>query len=547
MFSARLRLPASTTPAAAAAYVDCMLGLVELQGLAGALVGVGSGGGADAGLSLEQRKRLSIAVELCANPAVLFLDEPTSGLDAHSAAVVVAACRAVANAGRALVCTIHQPSAEVFFSFSSLLLLQPGGATIFSGDLGFEASSVVAYLSAAGARPIRPGENPAAWMLEVTSPGTTPDSQPDYVGWYAASAVAAANTMAIEAATVPSAEPLAVAGSERTAGLAQQVRALLWRNTMRYWRLPDVSDCVVWLGVAGAAGGPGGRPASRAAHQCPPPLAPPPSTLAQLLQYNGMRMLLTSIFALLMGAAFWGVGQVRGGRRGEQTAALQALPRGSTPGRHLPAPRAACADPRLRRLRHRRHGGDQCHSDRGDQPRGAQLHRQPGGRRQRAAGDVPRARRRLLLPLALRRGRGLGGGALAGGADPDLRPRHVLDDRQGRRRAWPAQGGHAPRQAPTRRLPTAPPPRLDPRRLCPHRGPVSVLPSHRLPEPHAVHILWPGLPVPHACGVGRAGPGLHHFRVLADAVRLLYPAQRHAVVVALDLVGWWVGWGGVGI
>jgi ABC-type multidrug transport system ATPase subunit len=33
------------------------------------------------GLSTEQRKRLTIAVELVANPAVVFLDEPTSGED----------------------------------------------------------------------------------------------------------------------------------------------------------------------------------------------------------------------------------------------------------------------------------------------------------------------------------------------------------------------------------------------------------------------------------------------------------------------------------
>ena len=49
--------------------------LVELGALAQALVGrPGS-----SGLSVEQRKRLTIAVELVANPSIVFMDEPTSG------------------------------------------------------------------------------------------------------------------------------------------------------------------------------------------------------------------------------------------------------------------------------------------------------------------------------------------------------------------------------------------------------------------------------------------------------------------------------------
>ena len=49
--------------------------LVELRSLANAVVGrAGS-----TGLSVEQRKRLTIAVELVANPSIVFMDEPTSG------------------------------------------------------------------------------------------------------------------------------------------------------------------------------------------------------------------------------------------------------------------------------------------------------------------------------------------------------------------------------------------------------------------------------------------------------------------------------------
>ena len=76
------------------------------------------------GLSVEQRKRLTIAVELVANPSIIYMDEPTSGLDARAAAIVMRAVRNIVNTGRTIVCTIHQPSIDIFESFDELLLLK---------------------------------------------------------------------------------------------------------------------------------------------------------------------------------------------------------------------------------------------------------------------------------------------------------------------------------------------------------------------------------------------------------------------------------------
>ena len=100
------------------AFVDEVMALVELTQLRGALVGVP---GVD-GLSVEQRKRLTIAVELVANPSIVFMDEPTSGLDARSAAIVMRAVRNIVDTGRTIVCTIHQPSIDIFESFDEVLL-----------------------------------------------------------------------------------------------------------------------------------------------------------------------------------------------------------------------------------------------------------------------------------------------------------------------------------------------------------------------------------------------------------------------------------------
>lgn len=99
-------------------FVEEVMELVELNSLRDALVGLP---GVD-GLSTEQRKRLTIAVELVANPSIIFMDEPTSGLDARAAAIVMRAVRNTVDTGRTVVCTIHQPSIDIFEAFDEVFL-----------------------------------------------------------------------------------------------------------------------------------------------------------------------------------------------------------------------------------------------------------------------------------------------------------------------------------------------------------------------------------------------------------------------------------------
>lgn len=84
------------------------------------------------GLNVEQRKRLTIAVELAAKPELLlFLDEPTSGLDSQTAWSILALLKKLASNGQAILCTIHQPSALLFQEFDRLLFLAKGGRTVY--------------------------------------------------------------------------------------------------------------------------------------------------------------------------------------------------------------------------------------------------------------------------------------------------------------------------------------------------------------------------------------------------------------------------------
>ncbi len=102
-------------------FVEEVMELVELVPLRNALVGLPG----QSGLSTEQRKRLTIAVELVANPSIIFKDEPTSGLDARAAAIVMRTVRNTVNIGRTVVCTIHQPSIEIFEAFDEVQQAPP--------------------------------------------------------------------------------------------------------------------------------------------------------------------------------------------------------------------------------------------------------------------------------------------------------------------------------------------------------------------------------------------------------------------------------------
>jgi ABC-type multidrug transport system ATPase subunit len=97
-------------------FIEEVMELVELNPLRDAIVGLPG----VSGLSTEQRKRLTVAVELVANPSIIFMDEPTSGLDARAASIVMRAVRNIVDTGRTIVCTIHQPSIHIFESFDEV-------------------------------------------------------------------------------------------------------------------------------------------------------------------------------------------------------------------------------------------------------------------------------------------------------------------------------------------------------------------------------------------------------------------------------------------
>ncbi|OCF41123.1 ABC transporter [Kwoniella heveanensis CBS 569] len=158
-FSALLRQPRSLSAEEKLAYVDVIIDLLELHDIEDALIGQPG-----AGLGVEQRKRLTIGVELVSKPSLLFLDEPTSGLDGQSSFLIVSFLRKLAAAGQAVLCTIHQPSASLFAQFDQLLLLKAGGKTVYFGPV----KELNEYFGKQGVK-IPTEVNPAERMIDIVS------------------------------------------------------------------------------------------------------------------------------------------------------------------------------------------------------------------------------------------------------------------------------------------------------------------------------------------------------------------------------------------
>ena len=120
-FTATLRLP-EYTAAEREDIVNAAITALRLDKCADTMIGSVM----IPGLSGGEKKRAAVAVELISSPSLIFLDEPTSGLDSQSAYELVMILRSLAESGCTIVCTIHQPSSEVFALFQEVVFLRDG-------------------------------------------------------------------------------------------------------------------------------------------------------------------------------------------------------------------------------------------------------------------------------------------------------------------------------------------------------------------------------------------------------------------------------------
>ncbi|KAI3806303.1 hypothetical protein L1987_22202 [Smallanthus sonchifolius] len=264
LFSAFLRLPPDVNEKQRREFVEGVMKLVELDILKDALVGLPG----SSGLSTEQRKRLTIAVELVANPSIIFMDEPTSGLDARAAAIVMRTVRNTVDTGRTVVCTIHQPSIDIFEAFDELLLMKRGGRVIYGGRVCERSNILIKYFeSINGISPMPSEYNPANWMLEMTTPAVEERIGQDFAVIYKNSNQYREIEALIRQTSTPEpgSEPLHFSTTYSQTSL-YQFKTCLWKQNLVYWRCPE---------------------------------------------YNAVRLLFTSMCALIVGSVFWDIGSKR--------------------------------------------------------------------------------------------------------------------------------------------------------------------------------------------------------------------------------------------
>ncbi|KAK7415722.1 hypothetical protein QQX98_005635 [Neonectria punicea] len=158
-YAADLRLPPPTTTQERYGVVESVIAELGLQKCADTRIGNSQNRGCSGG----EKRRVSIGVQLLANPSLLCLDEPTTGLDAASAFQLATTLRRLSQRGRVVITTIHQPRSEIWSLFDNLVVLADGGP-VYSGPV---SESLPWFQSLGFEKP--PFINPADFIIDTAA------------------------------------------------------------------------------------------------------------------------------------------------------------------------------------------------------------------------------------------------------------------------------------------------------------------------------------------------------------------------------------------
>lgn len=157
-FSASMRLPSHYTKKQLNDLVDSTLTDLGLDVCADVLIG----GALIKGISGGQRKRTSVGVEIITSPNLLFLDEPTSGLDSYSAHSLITLLKNQICKTATILCTIHQPSSEIFCLFDSVIFVR-AGQIFYQGPVSTITSHFAKFDHISP-----PGYNPSDFIMNLS-------------------------------------------------------------------------------------------------------------------------------------------------------------------------------------------------------------------------------------------------------------------------------------------------------------------------------------------------------------------------------------------
>jgi ABC-type multidrug transport system ATPase subunit len=233
--AATLRLPASVSESTKDNLVNTIIKELGLTECADVLCG----GPLVKGLSGGEKKRVCIGLELISNPTLIFLDEPTSGLDSYSAKNCVELLRKISRAGSSVLCTIHQPSSEVFQLFDRCILMK-SGRIVFQGP----TEEINTHFEKIGF-PVPMNYNPADHAMSVVQRTSIPELE-------AKNAFTAAASTATERRATQS-KPAPYHSTAIRASFWKQLSILCWRELMNVRRDPGV--LIGRFGVSGMING----------------------------------------------------------------------------------------------------------------------------------------------------------------------------------------------------------------------------------------------------------------------------------------------------
>ncbi|BEI93776.1 uncharacterized protein CcaverHIS019_0602350 [Cutaneotrichosporon cavernicola] len=160
-YAAILRLPNEMTRLKKIARAETVLRMLGLKDCADLPVG----GPLIKGISGGEKRRLSLAVQMINDPAVLVVDEPTSGLDSSIALSVMQVLKDIAATGRTVIATIHQPRSDIWRLADNVMLLAKGGVVAYSG----RRADAVRYFTGIGYPMPSEFFNPADHLLDLVS------------------------------------------------------------------------------------------------------------------------------------------------------------------------------------------------------------------------------------------------------------------------------------------------------------------------------------------------------------------------------------------
>eukprot|EP00850_Spirogloea_muscicola_P004781 SM000021S06414 [mRNA] locus=s21:129930:140406:+ [translate_table: standard] len=237
LFSAALRMGKTITKEQQVQFVDEVLDVMGLTFAANRLVLSLSG---PSSVAAESSKRLCTAIELSANPSMLFLDEPLSNVDSRSALKLIETLKNITRTRRGVIMTASDiPSNRRNSLFTNALILKNGGEMVYFGPLSADSAEMKAYFcSIPGTPPCLPGVHPLQYVIDLIGDGSSGKMfSRNYAFEYKGSLLCVNNDIELDRIRQAKGKiGLQLTTSGNASSLTTQAVTLITRMQLQYWR-----------------------------------------------------------------------------------------------------------------------------------------------------------------------------------------------------------------------------------------------------------------------------------------------------------------------